>query len=295
MAKTYAQVIIACILWGFSFVWTEIALDSFYPVTLVSLRLLIATVLMYAVARSTKKLHPIRKGDRKFFLLLAAMEPFAYFMAETYAQTMVSPTLTSVVISTIPLFAPFSAYFLLKERISLPNIVGVVLSLCGVMCIVFADNTDLSGNLLGIFLLMLAVLSAVIYAVVLKKLAHGYNSISIVFYQNIIGLAYFVPAFFILDFHRLGELPLLLNPVISVVLLAVFASVIAFVLFSNAVRVLGVARSNIFCNIMPVFTALFAWLVLKESLTIPKMIGITIVVVGLFVSQQRTLMPTKSR
>ena len=287
MFKIYAQVIIACILWGFSFVWTDVGLNSFRPVTLVLLRLVIATVLLYIVARSMKKISRIKRGDLKYFLLLAAMEPYVYFMGETYAQTMVSPTLTSVVISTIPVFAPVTALLFLKERISSWNIAGILLSLCGVLCIVLTNSAELAGNAIGIALLFLAVASALVYTIVLRKLAFRYNSISIVFYQNLIGLVYFLPTFFITDFHRLSELPILPNAVFSVVMLAIFASVIAFIFFSNGVRVLGVARSNVFCNVMPVFTAVFAWIIIGETLTITKIIGIIIVIIGLFVSQRR--------
>ena len=288
MFKIYAQVIIACILWGFSFVWTEVGLDSFRPVTLVLLRLVIATILLYIVARSMNKISNIKQGDWKYFMLLAAMEPYVYFMGETYAQTMVSPTLTSVVISTIPVFAPIPAFLFLKERLSLSNILGILLSLCGVLCIVLTNSAELAGNVIGIALLFLAVVSALVYGIVLRKLAFRYNSISIVFYQNLIGLLYFLPTFFITDFHRMGELPILPNAVFSVVMLAIFASVIAFIFFSNGVRVLGVARSNVFCNVMPVFTAFFAWIVVGEILTPTKVIGIIIVIIGLFVSQRHS-------
>ncbi len=283
--KTYLQAIIACIIWGFSFVWTEVGLKSFHPVTLVLMRLVIGTVFLYIVAKSMKKIHPVHPKDWKWFLLLASLEPYLYFMGETYAQTMVSSTLTSVVISTIPLFAPFSAYFILKEKVSILNILGIIVSLAGVFCIVFTDGSDLSANLLGIILLAVAVFSAVFYAVVLKKLSHRYNSFNIVFYQNLIGMIYFIPTFLILDLRHLGEKPILFDSVFSIVMLAIFASVIAFILFSNAVRVFGVARSNVFCNIMPAFTAVFAWIVLGDQLTGTKIIGIIIVIIGLFVSQ----------
>lgn len=71
----------------------------------------------------------------------------------------------------------------------------------------------------------------------------------------------------------------------ALILLAVFASVIAFVLFAGVVREIGVAKTNVFVNLIPVFTALFAWLFLGESITFSKMVGIFVVVAGLFVSQ----------
>jgi len=67
--------------------------------------------------------------------------------------------------------------------------------------------------------------------------------------------------------------------------LSVFASVIAFVLFAGAVRKVGVTRTNVFVNLIPVFTAILSWFILDEILTLSKWIGILVVVIGLFVSQ----------
>jgi drug/metabolite transporter (DMT)-like permease len=68
-------------------------------------------------------------------------------------------------------------------------------------------------------------------------------------------------------------------------MLALFASFIAFVLFAEAVRRIGVVRSNVFCNLMPAVTALFSALILHEILSFQQIIGIAIVIGGLFVSQ----------
>src|ERR1035437_789266 len=55
--------------------------------------------------------------------------------------------------------------------------------------------------------------------------------------------------------------------------------------FAGAVRLVGVTRTNVFVNLIPVFTAILSWFILDEMLTMSKWIGILIVVVGLFVSQ----------
>jgi drug/metabolite transporter (DMT)-like permease len=56
-------------------------------------------------------------------------------------------------------------------------------------------------------------------------------------------------------------------------------------LFAGVVRKIGVARTNVFVNLIPVFTAIFAWWILNENLTLVKTVGIAVVVFGLFVSQ----------
>jgi drug/metabolite transporter (DMT)-like permease len=70
-----------------------------------------------------------------------------------------------------------------------------------------------------------------------------------------------------------------------VILLAIFASCGAFILFAYSVRHLGITRSNVFSNSIPVFTAFFAYLLLKEVLTLQNMIGMVTVIAGLFLSQ----------
>jgi drug/metabolite transporter (DMT)-like permease len=70
-----------------------------------------------------------------------------------------------------------------------------------------------------------------------------------------------------------------------VVLLAVFASCGAFILFAYSVRYLGITRSNVFSNSIPVFTAIFAFILLNEVLTLQNLAGMIIVIAGLFLSQ----------
>jgi drug/metabolite transporter (DMT)-like permease len=71
------------------------------------------------------------------------------------------------------------------------------------------------------------------------------------------------------------------------VLLAIFASCGAFVLFAWSVRYVGIARGNIFSNLIPVFTAIFAYFVIGDRLTARNGIGMAVVIAGLFLSQAR--------
>jgi len=67
--------------------------------------------------------------------------------------------------------------------------------------------------------------------------------------------------------------------------LAVFCSSLAFVAFTIATREIGVSKANVFANLIPVFTGIFSFLVIGETLNLQKIIGIVVVVAGLFFSQ----------
>ena len=284
--KIYVQIILANIFWGFSFVWTDIALKAHIPpITLVTARMTVATVLLGAWAKQMGSLQKIEFKHLKFFLGLALCEPFLYFLCETYGQTMVSPTVTSVIVATIPLFTPIVAFLILKEQIGLSTIIGIFVSLTGVLAVVFTGNNELSGQLIGAVLVFGAVVTALGYAVFVKYLVHRYNATTIVFYQNLTGLIYFIPCFFIIDFPHLSEMRPTFSALASIVQLSVFASVFAFIFFSNSVRYLGVTKAGVFCYIVPVLTALFSFFMVGERLSIIQWLGIAIVILGLFVSQ----------
>lgn len=68
-------------------------------------------------------------------------------------------------------------------------------------------------------------------------------------------------------------------------MLAVFASTFAFILFTYGVRQVGVVKANIWVNAIPMFTAIIAWMVLDEVLTVQKIAGIVVVITGVMLTQ----------
>jgi drug/metabolite transporter (DMT)-like permease len=283
--KLYLSIILAMIFWSFSFIWTRVAIHSFQPMTLITLRLIIASLLLFGVLILSGRFQKLLKKDFKWFILLAFFEPFLYYVGETFGLTMVESTLAAVIISTIPLFAPVLAFIILRERIGLATIIGILVSLIGVFFVIYEPSGGSKANIWGVALMFMAVFSAICYATVLRKIPTYYNNMSVIFYQSLLGLIFFIPTFFLTDFSTIQTLKVSSESLLALVMLAVFASVIAFVLFAGAVRQVGVTRTNVFVNLIPVFTAILSWLILDEILTISKWAGIAIVVTGLFVSQ----------
>jgi drug/metabolite transporter (DMT)-like permease len=171
----YFLVILAMIFWGFTFVTFKFANQSFQPITIVTFRLFVSIFFLFGFALLFKRLNRIRKKDQKWFLLMAIAEPFFYFLGEAYGLTLVSATVGAVIISTIPLITPFGAYYLYMEKLTPMNYVGLVISFGGVLLVVLNKSGGLSANPLGILLMFVAVLSAVGYTLIVKRLANDYT------------------------------------------------------------------------------------------------------------------------
>jgi drug/metabolite transporter (DMT)-like permease len=283
----YASIVLAMLFWSFSFVWVKIVYLVYNPITTVFLRLLISAFLLFLIGKSLNRIQHIRKEDRRHLILLAFFEPFMYFMGESFGLKLVSSTLGAVIISTIPLFSPFGAYFFHKEKIDAKIVVGILFSIIGVGVIIFNKQFDLIASPVGIALMFVAVLSAVAYSIVLKGLASKYNPLTLISYQNLIGIAFFLPLFLTFDLNHFISAEPTKEVWISLIQLAVFASSLAFIFFTYGLKHLGINRSNVFINAIPVFTAIFAYFVLNETLNFQKMLGISIVISGLFLSQAK--------
>jgi len=286
----YASIILAMLFWSFSFVWVKIVYLVYNPITTVFVRLIISSALLFLIGKIIGRIQPISKKDRMHLVLLAFFEPFLYFMGESFGLKLVSSTLGAVIISTIPLFAPIAAYFFHKEKISAKIILGILISIIGVGVIIFNKEFNLIASPVGIALMFVAVGAAVGYSIVLKNLASKYNPLTLITYQNLIGIAFFMPLFFVFDWNHFINAEPTTEVWIAIIELAIFASSLAFMCFTYALKYLGINKSNIFINAIPVFTAIFAYFVLNETLSFQKMVGISIVILGLFLSQAKLKM-----
>lgn len=287
-AAVYLSAILAMVFWAFSFIWYKEVLVAYKPISLVLMRLIISSVLLIAVTASLGRLNRIKKKDIKTFILMSFLSPFLYFLGESYGVSYMPSTVAAVIIATIPLFSPIGAYYYLNERISIMNFLGIVVSVVGVGLVVFHKGLNLSEvHPIGIAFMLLAVVSALGYSVIVKKLADRYNVFSIVAYQNLIGIFFFLPLFFLLDFKQFIQVVPTWDVIKPLLSLGVFASTFAFIFFTYAIKNLGISKANIFTNAIPVLTAILAFFILNEEITPVKMAGILVVVLGLFLSQLR--------
>jgi drug/metabolite transporter (DMT)-like permease len=276
---------ISMIFWSFSFIWFKKANEIFHPITIVFVRLVFSVILLTTYLVITKNFMKISKKDRKLFLMLAMFEPFSYFLGESFGLTYVSATVCSVFISTIPVFATIGAWLIFKERLKAVNYAGIIISFIGVIVFILNSDGSLSFNIKGLGLLFLAVFSAVGYNLTLSRLVGAYSPVYIVNVQNVIGAILFLPLFLILDFRHFINTPFTFNMFKPIIELAIFASCSAFILFAYSVKNMGITKANVFSNCIPVFTAIFSFIILGEKLTVQNLTGMTIVIAGLFMSQ----------
>ena len=285
---TYTLITASVVFWGVSFILTKELFLSEEHITvtiLIALRLAIASAVMLPALALTRHLQRIRKEDLKLFLLLALCEPFIYHLCETNGVRLVSGSLASVVIATIPLFVPFGMWAAYRQRIKPSLIIGVLLSLAGVFLMLNGEIGFQGSALQGLLFLTGAVVIAVVYTLLLVKVVNRYHPLVVTTWQNVIGLAYFLPLVFIFDSQSLPLLSWSPKMLLLLLVLGIFCSTLAYAGYNYGVRNLGASEACIFNNAIPVFSLITAVAIGQEDFSWLKVIGMAIVIAGVILAQ----------
>lgn len=283
--KPYLEISLAMVFWAASFIWYKEAYQFLGPITLIFFRMIVASLFLFGLIALLGRLEPIRRKDFKYFFLLAFVEPLLYFLGESHGMMLVSSTVGSVIVSTIPLFTPFAALLIHREKISWIKLVGVSISFAGVLIVLIGKGFQLIAPAEGIALMFLAVFAAVGHSVIIIMLVPNYRTLTIILGQSVLGAIYFLPIFLFTEWEQARMVNWNWEVIEPILKLGIFPSSLSFILYTRTIRKIGITRANVFINFIPVFTAILAYLVLKEEMTPGKIVGILVVLIGLLTTQ----------
>mgnify|MGYP003301018649 FL=1 len=285
---TYIASIFAITLWGMSYIWTDKLIAQNIPIFyFVFVRILLAGLILFLFNTAYGRIKRIQRQDLPKFLLLALFEPFIYFLCETYGLKVTgSPTLSAMVVATIPIFSIAAGIMFFKEKVNFINIIGIIFSLVGIVMVAMAKGELGEHFIWGIVLLLIAVIAEVGHASLTKSLAGNYPSQIIVMYQFLIGSIYLFPLFLWKGLDGFDKEVYLSTDVwFPLLCLAILCSSLAFSLWVSTIKNLGVAKSSIFSALIPVAAAIIAWVLGHEYLNSRQWIGIAVSTAGVILSQ----------
>lgn len=284
----YISSLFAITLWGMSYIWTDKLIALNIPIFyFVFVRILLAGLVLFLFNAAYGRIKRIQKKDFPKFLLLAFFEPFIYFICETYGlKETGSPTLSAMIIATIPIFSIGAGILFFKEKVNFINVIGILFSLVGIVMVAMAKG-ELGENFIwGVVLLLIAVIAEVGHASVTKSLSSNYSSQVIVMYQFLIGSIYLFPLFL---WKGIGDFSVetYFSPEVwyPLICLSILCSSLAFSLWVSTIKSLGVAKSSIFSALIPVAAAIIAWILGHEMLNSRQWIGIAVSTLGVIMSQ----------
>lgn len=289
-AVIYLLSVLAIVLWGMSYIWSDRLIALGVPISyFVPLRIFVAGIILLLFNILTKEFRLIARKDIWKFMLLSLFEPLIYFFCETYGiKETGSPTISAMIIASVPIFSVGAGFLFFKERISVINALGIAVTLGGICLVLLKQGGDEGvpqNFILGVVLLMIAVFSEVGHASLTKLLADGYKPQVIVMYQFLIGTVYYLPFFLTRGIENFDARLVSWEVLEPILCLAVLCSSLAFSLWAMAIKKLGVGKSSVFLAMMCVATALVAEVIGREHLSLLQWLGVLIAVLGIVLSQ----------
>lgn len=274
----------AVLFWGTSFAAMKTALDHFAPMTVIWLRMCIASLAILPFLPRLPR-SDYRAGDWKLLAASGLFIPCLYYLFEGYAVRYTTSSQAGVVSAVVPLLVAAGAWLFLKERLSARSAIAIAASLAGValLSVGGATQATASNPLLGNTLELLAMVAAAGSTLAVKRLTERYNAWFITGMQAIVGSVFFLP--FALSE---GLRPLLVAPPVTwacVAYMGVFVSLGAFGLYNTALKGMPASRASISINAVPAVALVTGWLARGESLTALQVVACVVIVGAVVLSE----------
>jgi drug/metabolite transporter (DMT)-like permease len=266
-------------MWGSSYLFIKIAVDSFGTFTLIALRLLIGATFLWIAFRLNGTSLPRDRRTYGNLLVMAIINITIPFALITWAEQSVDSALAAILNSTVPLFVIVIApLFLPDEPIRINGVVGLAVGFIGVVLLVSPGLVNATGDLAGSIALLG---SSLAYA-----LGNVYSR------RNVRGLPPLVPAVFQVTFALVivGTLALVLEQPwtaqpdvgdwFSVIWLGIFGSGLAYMVYFRLLDRWGATRTSLVAYLLPVYGIVLGFLVLQEPVNLTLIAGTALVIAG---------------
>ncbi len=252
--------------------------------------MIIASTLLILFGLITKSINKVARDDIKRLLLLAFFQPFIYFIFEIESLKESSPTIIALIMAQIPLFAAIFNILVRRKKVPKNIFVGITISIVGVCLVMLCgDNASLMTTPYGVTMGMCAMLCAIAYMTLTKRLLEKYSPYTVMTYIHAIAFFYFLPFVLIFDIEQLMSINFSFDFIYPVLALGVLCSAVAFILMGYGIKNLGVIPSSLINNLSPGVTALGMYFMFNEHLTALQIVGILVSISGLTIGLKRVI------
>ncbi|MBG3446755.1 DMT family transporter [Staphylococcus aureus] len=277
---TFLSYLFTIMLWGSAFPMIKIALNDFSAESLSAFRLILATIILLPFV-IIKKLPTPELRDIPVIFILGFCGFVIYHTALNFGETLISAGISGILVSTTPIFSSALAYIFLKEHFSKWNWLSSLVAFIGISIISISKDDYTTINVLGVFIILLASFSESLYFTFQKKYIEKYGFIAFTLYTIMASSPFmliFIPEI-INDIHGAT-----FTSIVSVLYLAIFPTIIPYVLLAYIVKSVGVSDATMSLYLTPIVSLLLSYLLLDELPTTLAIIGGIITLLGVSLS-----------
>ena len=275
--------LVAAVLFGASVVAVRVAVRDIPPTTLAVFRFgLGAVVLLGATALLRPGLLRLSQSSVRLTALLGAIFFSLFPLSFNAGLQFTQASRGGLMLATMPIWSMLLARWIIEERLMARQMVGIGLSLCGVVIVVVERGLVLEGDghvLLGDGLVLLTAFWGALYGVLARRALAREHALTLVSYAMLIGTLLLVPIALSEGLvSELGQLNASLTRV--VVFLGIPGGAIAFGLWTASLTRLSPTQVAVYINLNPIVAAVLGVLLLSEQVTPVFLLSFVAVIAG---------------
>jgi drug/metabolite transporter (DMT)-like permease len=278
--------LVANIIFGFSFLFSKVALNYANPLIILAVRFTVAFLVLNLLWLFGIVKLDLKGMPKKKLIFMALAQPLLYFIFELYGIEKTSSAISGVIISLVPVAVILLSTFVLKEKPTLKQILFSVLSLSAVIVISLLSNDGGNNSLIGIVLLLGAAVCAAVFNILSRSESERFTPFERTYMMFLIGtIGFNIIALVTLRENFFSELTVAVSSLEfwgAVGYLSVLSSIAAFMLYNYSTSVISSVRAASFSNIITVISVFAGLIILKENLSVPQIICSFLIIIGVF-------------
>jgi len=285
MLWLHLRLVAAALMWGGAFVAARFTVAEVPPFTAAFLRFALAAFLLFLLLMTREKpAARLRNHDWPLLIILGLTGIFGYnalfFTGLKYTTAINGSLITAI----NPVAITIIAAIILRETVTLRQVMGILVSLFGVALVITGGAADILHNLRfnkGDLIMLGVPLAWALYSVYGKKAMDRYSPLAATTYACIIGAVLLFPGVLVERFDWTTISPASWG---AIAYMAVFASVVAFNWYYGGIKTMGAGKASMYINLVPLWTMLLAGVLLHEMLVLPQLLGAGLIITGVYLA-----------
>tara|TARA_Y100000591_G_scaffold295848_1_gene285556 strand:+ start:1817 stop:2716 length:900 start_codon:yes stop_codon:yes gene_type:complete len=228
--------------------------------------------------------------DNISFFIILGITSITIFNSTVYYSLYYMQVISGVLmISTIPVWIMFISSILGIEKTNKFQIIGVILSLLGVLFIITKSDLEVIKNLAfnrGDLIMAIGMFSWALYSALLKKKKYEISQITLLEVVIITGLIFLIPIY-ILEMNIGNQIELGKPFILTLSYVVLFPGLAAFFFWIKGIGIIGANRAGVFLHLMPVFGSIMAIILFDEKFMIYHLLGAIFIIAGITLSNKK--------
>ncbi len=279
--------LLAVLCWAINFSFIKIALREFSPQAFNGIRLLFASLILIIALFVRGEGFSLAKSDIPKILFLGIIGNTAFQLLFIHGLNWTTASNTSVIMAMTPVFVALLSVLLKQEKIHWAGWLGIVISFIGFYFIITKQVGTFHFSweeLRGDLMILIGNLFWAIYTVFSKPFLEKISPLKWTSITLAAGTVFYLP-FAALDIVRVQWSEISFQAWAALIFSGLFAIAICYVIWYASVRRVGNSKTAIYGYLSPIFTILFAYLLISERITLLQIGGALIIFAGVYLTR----------